>query len=274
MPELLQKVLTGVLRTFLAPLLVWLVNKDIITSSESGQLVAEVSIYVGIALWSLFAWIKAHRTQLTALAMPKGSTLEQLADKIKSGETAPVATPADATPIITKNLPVILLAIALGALTFSGCATANVAKQPVSLNTPAAVVSAADQDVRAGAMKALGILEATGNLVEKIVDVEAQLKPIIPAALHEQFRTSANALAKQALATIDEIEHGAVMDWPALKAKLDPIIAAAASLANVVQNLPTGTASRFGFNNLVSVLSSVVGQLTTIIHAPQPEGVL
>ncbi len=100
MPELLQKILTGVLRTFLAPLLVWFVDKGILTSADTAQLVAQIAIYTGVGLWALFDWIKAHRTQLTALAMPKGSTLEMLADKIKAGETPPVSTPSDATPII------------------------------------------------------------------------------------------------------------------------------------------------------------------------------
>lgn len=209
---------------------------------------------------------------LNPIAMKWLGLISFLASQLGRFGNSPLAGSNDASKVKTSTLPIVLLALALGPLTLTGCATAAAAKQPISLTTPAVVVSAADQDIRAGAMKALGLLEATGNLVEKIVDVEAQLKPIIPAALHEQFRSAANTLAKQALATIDAIEHGTVVTWAELKAKLDPIISAAASLANVVQNLPTMTSSRFGFNNLVSVLSGVVGQLTSVIHAPQPEG--
>lgn len=103
MPELVQKILTGVLRTFLAPLLVWMVDKGWLTQADTAQLIAQVVIYAGVGLWALRDWIKAHRTQLTALAMPKGSTLDMLAEKVKAGETPRIATSADATPIITKQ---------------------------------------------------------------------------------------------------------------------------------------------------------------------------
>lgn len=102
MSDLLIKVLNGVLRVVMAPILVWLVNKNILTTDESLKLVAEIAAYAVPILWAIWAWIQAQREKHTALAMPEGSTPAELKDQVKSGQTAS----AIASPDQPTQLPV------------------------------------------------------------------------------------------------------------------------------------------------------------------------
>ena len=103
MSELLKKVFLGVLRTFLAPLVVWLVNHEIITNNDSAQFIAEVSAYGLVAVWAAWSWMSAHRAQLVALAMSPGSTLKALANRLKDGHTVDLMTGATETPIVKEK---------------------------------------------------------------------------------------------------------------------------------------------------------------------------
>lgn len=102
MSDLMVKVLTGVLRVVMAPILTWLISKNIISSDESVKLVAEVFAYLVPSAWTVLAWIRQHRTQMTALAMPKGSTPADLLAQMATGYTAPALTPVDSAPHINS----------------------------------------------------------------------------------------------------------------------------------------------------------------------------
>lgn len=101
--ELIVKVLTGVLRVLLLPILTWLIDHGILTSDESLQLVAEIASYVIVVGWAIWSYIRHHRAEMTALAMPKGSTLADLKDQMHSGAVASALTPTDQAPIIVPK---------------------------------------------------------------------------------------------------------------------------------------------------------------------------
>lgn len=124
MSELIAKVLTGVLRVVMAPILTWLINKQIISSNESVNLVAEIFAYLVPIGWTVWAWINAHRATVTALAMQKGSTMLDLKDSINNGETASVTTPTNMAPHIVKTV-VAFMAVILLAGSMSACASTD-----------------------------------------------------------------------------------------------------------------------------------------------------
>jgi hypothetical protein len=177
--------------------------------------------------------------------------------------------------VLRRLLGAVVLVAAAGAAI--GCASGHRPALTVPAVAPALAVPASvpvDQAVRAASIKALGILEAAGVLTEQVVDLEARLAPVIPAAVHRDFTASVNALAKRALSTIDAIERGAVVSWPALKAQVDPLLAMVARLVELVQSLPQMTSSRFGFAGVVSALASVLGKLQALgLFEPAPASV-
>lgn len=103
MADLVKKLVAGIIRTFMAPLLVWLVKKGIFTTSEAAQWAADVAIYGGTAAWAAWAWIAAHRGQLTALAILKPATIAEVDRKLKSGDTPPLTTPKTDVPVLPSQ---------------------------------------------------------------------------------------------------------------------------------------------------------------------------
>jgi hypothetical protein len=102
MTDLLTKIVLGLLRVVMAPIITWLISKNIITSDDSVKLLTEVAAYTVSIGWTIYAYIHAHRKQLLALTMSKGSTLAQLHDKMAT-ETVALSTPVDATPIAVQK---------------------------------------------------------------------------------------------------------------------------------------------------------------------------
>ena len=103
MAELVKKLIAGVIRTFMAPLLVWLVKKGIFTTSDAAQWAAEVSIYGATAAWAAWAWANAHRAQLTALAMKWPSSLADLSLKLKLRDTPALTTSKTDVPVLPSQ---------------------------------------------------------------------------------------------------------------------------------------------------------------------------
>lgn len=101
------------------------------------------------------------------------------------------------------------------------------------------IVPNVEQDVRAGAIKALGILEASGVVAEKASAVvsEAAASGAVPASAQGPIRAGFRALADTADAAISTIETGAVTDWAELRALIDPVLANVQRLIDTVQTL-------------------------------------
>lgn len=132
---------------------------------------------------------------------------------------------------------------------------------------PAQVVADTDATLRAATIKALSLLQATGALTERVVDVELELQPVLPAGWHERFRAAVIRVAQGALKAIDVIESGTLKTWAVLKAIVDPVIAAAGAVVDLVRALPQVTSSRSGFGGLVDLLGQIVG--ATILDMPR-----
>lgn len=102
MSELMVKVLSGVLRVVLVPITNWLVANGILTSNETVQFTAEVASWAVAIGWTVYAWWTAHRRQMTALALPAGSTPNELTMTIKEGASAPMATSPNQSPTLKR----------------------------------------------------------------------------------------------------------------------------------------------------------------------------
>jgi hypothetical protein len=103
MSELTRKVLIGLVRLALVPLTTWLMERGIITSEEGIQWGAEIAVWVIAIGWLVRDYIRSHRKKLTGLAMPEGSTLNDLDKQMHTGATASVLTPPDVAPTINEK---------------------------------------------------------------------------------------------------------------------------------------------------------------------------
>lgn len=99
MSEVMSKVFLGVLRVVLGPILVWLINKNIISSDESVKLVMEVGGYALVIIWAALAWVKQHRQLLTALGSGK-VTLTDVKTAVRLGMSPALSTPSDVVPVV------------------------------------------------------------------------------------------------------------------------------------------------------------------------------
>lgn len=104
MSEVMVKVLSGVIRVLLVPVTNWLVANGILTSNETVQFTAEVASWAVALGWTIWAWWHAHKRQMTALALPAGSTPNELKMTMKQGASAKAATGPDQSPTL-KRIP-------------------------------------------------------------------------------------------------------------------------------------------------------------------------
>ena len=78
-----MKLMTGLIRLALTPVIVWLNNHDIITTDEGVQLVLDVAAFAAVVLSMVWARVKDQRSIHTALAMPSWSTVNDLKVQVK-----------------------------------------------------------------------------------------------------------------------------------------------------------------------------------------------
>jgi|SRR6188768_3843109 len=103
MNDLILKMLTGVLRVALIPITRWLVDHDILTSDETVALVAELASWAIAIGWAAWAWYKSKQREHTALALPPGSTPNDITDTIADGMAAPAASAPDVAPRLSPS---------------------------------------------------------------------------------------------------------------------------------------------------------------------------
>jgi hypothetical protein len=60
MSPLMTKLLTGVLRVWLAPILSWLVDQSVLSEHETTELIGQIVAWGGPAVWAAYAWWQAH----------------------------------------------------------------------------------------------------------------------------------------------------------------------------------------------------------------------
>lgn len=127
------------------------------------------------------------------------------------------------------------MAVALFLLSFvaSGCA------KPIA-NVPAApaVVLNAEQDVKAGAAKALGVLLSASKVARTLGQIEslAVADGVVPASVDTTFDSIMVNYANASDRAVNGILTG-VESWDRLKALVDPVIAEVNRLIDVVNSL-------------------------------------
>lgn len=133
---------------------------------------------------------------------------------------------------------------------------------------PALDPAALDKDVRAGSIKVLAILEASGVLVTRASRFEEQLVAAgaVPPNLHEQYRKGVEALKARALKAIDDIEHGAITKWADLKVRIDPILQDVNNLTTIARSFSAGV----NRDNLLEFIASISEVISGALPKNQP----
>lgn len=210
------EILPALIRYALAGVATALIQRGILTPSQFDEVVAGVALGVAVLGSMIWAKFKDRIKVNTALAMPPGSTVDDLKEKIAKGEAATVTTPTSLPP----RLPVVLLAVALGASMLSGCAS-------VPRITPLPVeVATADKDVKAVTGNLLQLLTMAAqvtNTVSKIED-DASKGGIVPAAADADFDRAMVAYANASDKAAAGLTSGATKTWPELRALVQPVL--------------------------------------------------
>jgi hypothetical protein len=156
-----------------------------------------------------------------------------------------------------KRISSLVSALVL-ALSLSACG----AKVPPIPPTPAQVEQA-DASVKAGAIKALGILESAGAVANRASRIEEQFYKdgVIPADLHKKIQGYFQQAGLAAVIAINTIEAGAVETWAQLKALVDPVLASVNSLVDLVKEAASSVKSSLGplVESLVDIVRGLVG---------------
>lgn len=183
-------------------------------------------------------------------------------------QTSPLAGANDANkvnPSGPRSLPVVLLALALGASLSIGCA-GNA--KPLTLPTPAAIATAApdaDRQLRAYADKSLGVLDAALDVVREVNAAEKQVETLMSPSLRTSTRAAMTAVVDQIAVAAKAIKAGA-KSFAELKSWLDPVLAKVQGLVELVHTLPSSAQNRAGFGPLVSSLFGIVTNVVAGAH--------
>jgi hypothetical protein len=154
-----------------------------------------------------------------------------------------------------KRLQVSIVALGL-ALFAVGCGGKQI-KLPDVPATVTPAVNAADQDVHAAAIKALGILESAGYLTADLARVESQLNQsgALTPGIHAGLVSGIAAVSRAALNVIDRIGQG-VDDWATLRALITSVLTPIQQLITSAQQAGSQVQSAFG--DVLTVLPQIV----------------
>lgn len=136
------------------------------------------------------------------------------------------------------------------------------------------IIAGADQNLRAAAIKALGILESAGLVTQKALAVynEAAKQAPLPAEVDSKIRAGFNQAATAALTAIKTIDSGATDSWAKLKAAIDPVLGRVNELIAIVNTITTPQQRSLSdwLQLAVQVISSA---LALVPRTPALEGV-
>ncbi len=105
MNPLLKEALESVARSLLKVIAGYLVARNVWSNEQAASYIAPAAVaLVGLG-WSLWQTYKSRRKLVTALAMPEGSTENDVKTIIKDPriDTPPVSTPKDQAPELTRK---------------------------------------------------------------------------------------------------------------------------------------------------------------------------
>jgi hypothetical protein len=156
------------------------------------------------------------------------------------------------------HVPILLCALLL----IGGCG-----KTPPITSVPA-VVAGADQDVKAGAAKALGILISAAKVANQVslIETEASRTGVVPTAADAAFDKAMVAYTRASDSAAARITEG-VSSWAQLKALVDPVLIEVNNLISTAQSLG---AIRDRLAGLLAALKDVF----TTPFSPQTAGLL
>lgn len=103
MKDLITKVLTGQIRLFLIPVAVWLSRHGYVGGDAQGQWLLDISTAIVVMAWSAYDWVQAHRDELLARALGKGTTKKELEQAKAQGAMVPLSTGSSETPVIVMK---------------------------------------------------------------------------------------------------------------------------------------------------------------------------
>jgi hypothetical protein len=155
-----------------------------------------------------------------------------------------------------RQILAVLAALGLTAVAL-GCGGKQI-KLPDVPATVTPVVGAADQDVHAAAIKALGILESAGYLTADLARVESQLNQsgTLTPGIHAGLVSGIAAVSRAALVAIDRIDRG-ITDWATLRGLIESVLTPIQSLVTAAQAAGSQVQSAFG--DVLTLLPSIVG---------------
>lgn len=151
--ELLKSIFGTFIRTVTASAGAWLVSKGYITENDFSELIAGVVLLAATLGWGAYQKIQAHKYVQAALNLPQGSTLQDVKDKVNSGDVA-------AGPW----LPIIL--IAATAVTIPAQSACSKSKDP---KAKPAVYSAQSAAALNGVQDTLIVLYNAGVIKDKTI---------------------------------------------------------------------------------------------------------
>lgn len=151
--DLLKSIFGTFIRTVTAGAGAWLVGKGYITENDFAELITGVALLAATVGWGVYQKVQAHKYVQAALNLPQGSTLQDVKDKVDSGDVA-------AGPW----LPIVL--IAATAVTIPAQSACSKSKDP---KAKPAIYSAQSAAALNGVQDTLIILYNAGVIKDKII---------------------------------------------------------------------------------------------------------
>jgi hypothetical protein len=101
---LYRSILEVIVRALLGPLVIWLnAHGLMLTSDQTTQIVIDVLTVLGVLVWAIKRWVKAHRELNTALGSDVTMTPAEVTRKVDNGVFASARTPANQVPEVKTN---------------------------------------------------------------------------------------------------------------------------------------------------------------------------
>ena len=105
MPILLQTALTSIVSAGLWIGANWLIQHKIWSESEAKVYVSAAAVALVVGAWDYFQKHKSAVRVNTALALPSGSTVQDVKAEIKAGNAPPASVPEDRAPYLKGAKP-------------------------------------------------------------------------------------------------------------------------------------------------------------------------
>lgn len=121
------------------------------------------------------------------------------------------------------------------------------------------ILDAAQKDVRAGAISALGVLGSTGKVISDIAVIERNMAPSLPPNVELAVRTAIVNVSQEGLIVIDRIERAVITDWQTLRTMIDPFLTKVNNLVTIINN--SGSTVKDKLAALGGVLLTIAVQL-------------